>query len=71
MNGELADYMKLKACWWLHVQDTIQVKMNKTKTKKTRKWHQIVLLITNTCDIIAFSTVANRQLGYKQMLMTY
>lgn len=43
---------------------------NKNKIK-TRKWHQIVLLITNTCDIIAFSTVANRQLGYKQMLMTY
>lgn len=30
------------------------------KETKTRKWHQIVLLITNTCDIIASSTVANR-----------
>lgn len=55
MNGELADYMKLKACWWLHVQDTIQVKMNKTKTKKNKKmapnssfdnkymWHYCIL----------------------------
>lgn len=30
---------------------------NLKKKKNYKKWHKIFLLITNTCDIIAFSTV--------------
>lgn len=50
-----ADYMKLKACW---LQDNMTKAKKLTKQKKIKeKWHRIFLLITNTCDIIAFSTV--------------
>lgn len=34
MNEEMVDYMKLKACWWLHVQGKIRVKINKAKQNK-------------------------------------
>lgn len=43
----------------------------KNNKQKRKKWHKIFLLITNTCDIIAFSTFTKWQLGFKQMLMTY
>ncbi len=63
-----ADYTELKA-WRLHLGHDEGEKNEQNKTKQ--KWHQIFLLITNTRDIIAFSTVTRWQLGYKQMLMTY
>lgn len=57
MNEEMADYMKLKACWWLHVQGKIRVKINKAKENKKMAPN----ISFDNKYIIAFSTVTNWQ----------